>query len=482
MAGSAGVTQDTPKIGDAFASPTKQFFVSMLTRDIDLRDAILDLLDNCVDGILRSTKPDLGVAKPYEGYKATIVLAADHFQIIDNCGGIPIDIAKKYAFAMGKREGAQDQGTSATVGMYGIGMKRAIFKLGTDALVESWADTGFVVEFTPEWMSSEGWTDLPVHELADGKLAERGTSITVMDLNSEVAASFKEPTWIDDFRKTVSQHYSIILEKGFSVLVGDGSKDPAPITAEPFRLLQTAEDAGRRIAPYIYAGKLGEVDVEIYAGLYRELLTAEEADREEETRGTTDDAGWTIACNDRVVVWKDKTRLTGWGEATVPNYHGQFIAITGIVLMKCEDPKKLPLTTTKRGIDAASNVYSEAKDLMREATKSLTSFTNRWKKFPEKLDSIYRASEYVDLPKLRAMPQSVPLAQLRKFPTMAKFEPTYPEPAEEKTHVVVKFEAAKSDVALLAKTYYGEDQAAKPGDIGREAFDREVRDAKGGGS
>ncbi len=36
------------------ASPVKSFFVYMLTRDIKLEEAILDLLDNCVDGILRS--------------------------------------------------------------------------------------------------------------------------------------------------------------------------------------------------------------------------------------------------------------------------------------------------------------------------------------------------------------------------------------------------------------------------------------------
>lgn len=37
----------------AQASPTKQFFVSMLTRDINFADVILDLLDNCLDGALR---------------------------------------------------------------------------------------------------------------------------------------------------------------------------------------------------------------------------------------------------------------------------------------------------------------------------------------------------------------------------------------------------------------------------------------------
>lgn len=54
--------QNTDK---AQASPTKQFFVSMLTRDISLDDAILDLIDNCLDGAMRyrtrvSTGPNYG--------------------------------------------------------------------------------------------------------------------------------------------------------------------------------------------------------------------------------------------------------------------------------------------------------------------------------------------------------------------------------------------------------------------------------------
>jgi hypothetical protein len=36
------------------ASPAKRFFVEMLIRDIDLKDSILDLLDNRVDGAIRA--------------------------------------------------------------------------------------------------------------------------------------------------------------------------------------------------------------------------------------------------------------------------------------------------------------------------------------------------------------------------------------------------------------------------------------------
>jgi hypothetical protein len=478
------MTNGGRKIGVANASPTKEFFVRMLTRDIELQDAILDLLDNCVDGIVRTGSSNPNSARPYEGFKARIVMDQDHFEIHDNCGGIPIETAKKYAFALGRPPNSEefDQSSPATVGIYGIGMKRAIFKLGTEAFVESRHDKGFVVEFSPAWMKEDGWDNLPMYQLAANKLKEKGTRIEVYSLNDEVKAAFAEKAWVDDFRKIVARHYSIIISKGFSVTVGSQVEFKAgmePIKAEEFKLLQTetSDAEGHRIAPYVYAGKLGEVDVEIYAGMYRKLLNEDEAESEEETRGETDDAGWTVVCNDRVVIWKDRTRLTGWGEATVPNYHGQFIAITGIVLMRCDEPKKLPLTTTKRGIDGASNIYSEAKDLMRDATKSLTSFTNRWKKFPALLDKIYQSSHYIGLTELRALPSSLPMKSVRNMASMQKFEPRYPLPAQEKTSARISFVALKTDIEIVARWFFG-DEKVKPKAVGEEAFNAVLEQAK----
>ncbi len=252
------------------------------------------------------------------------------------------------------------------------------------------------------------------------------------------------------------------------------------IAAESFKLLRTAKTSAHdgQIAPYIYLGTLGKVDVEIFVGLYRELLSEEEVDEEEETRGSSDDAGWTVACNDRVVIWKDKTRLTGWGEATVPNYHGQFIAITGIVLLRSNTVKELPLTTTKRGIDASSNTYSQVKDLMREATKSLTVFANKWKKFPQKRDEIYRSGEYIDLPTLRTLSTSLPMTTSRKLDGIKKYEPKYPEPQEERTSVRVSFPAPKKEVAALAVHFF-DDAGVKAAVVGETAFQEALKSMRG---
>lgn len=54
--------------------PTKEFFIDMLTRDIELNDAILDMLDNCLDGVVRT--------KGIEGKKLTASITKDFPQIL----------------------------------------------------------------------------------------------------------------------------------------------------------------------------------------------------------------------------------------------------------------------------------------------------------------------------------------------------------------------------------------------------------------
>ena len=125
-----------PRYGTVSGSPVKSFFVTMLTRDIELEDAILDLLDNCVDGLLRTLRPSRR-KRPYAGKRVYITFSDDLFTISDNCGGIPWRL-HNYAFRLGRPEGATPTPQQAgSVGVYGIGMKRAIFKMGQHCLIST---------------------------------------------------------------------------------------------------------------------------------------------------------------------------------------------------------------------------------------------------------------------------------------------------------------------------------------------------------
>lgn len=172
-----------PSADIAQATPTKQFFVSMLTRDISLADAILDLVDNCLDGALRLAD---GNNVNYSKHIVKISLTSSSFSIEDNCGGIPRDIAMNYAFKMGRDLDDTRDAETETIGMYGVGMKRAIFKMGRNAVVKTrnGSDT-FEVPISSEWLDAKDWIPLPINEPEDPSenLSEPGTFIYVKELN-----------------------------------------------------------------------------------------------------------------------------------------------------------------------------------------------------------------------------------------------------------------------------------------------------------
>ena len=95
------------------AMPTKELFIDMLTRDIGLIPAIVDLVDNCADGA-RRLQGDGG----FKGLWARIEISKEKFRISDNCGGISIDTARKYAFRFGRPFGSPT--VSHSVGQFGV--------------------------------------------------------------------------------------------------------------------------------------------------------------------------------------------------------------------------------------------------------------------------------------------------------------------------------------------------------------------------
>jgi len=461
------------------AEPNKDFFVHMLTRDIELGDAILDLLDNCVDGIVRSLGSRLKKDnKPYSKYFANIVLTPKKFSIEDNCGGIPLQLAKDKAFHLGRPPGKND--AAATVGMYGIGMKRAIFKIGQQARVRSRnGSDAFEVEISKSWIADAKNWKLPIRRLNLSDMQTQGTLIEIETLRPEIAKRFDESrdAFVKDFVTFVSQHYAVILGKGFRVSING-----TPVKGAAFLLLnsdsKTRAARGGALAPYLFRGGVHGVDVAVAVGFYRPIPDEDEVEAENEQRASKDDAGWTIVCNDRVVVYRDKTRLTGWGEAGVPNYHGQFIAISGIVVMRSTDLWKLPLTTTKRGIDPSSDTYSVVKDYMREGMKYFTKFTNRWKELPNERKKIYKAAALMSVEEILG---TISNGEWRDVRASAKgvtdgsrYVPDLPQPPNEKRDVRISFSRPRDDVRLVADRVL-EDPDAKPGDVGAACFDRVLK-------
>jgi hypothetical protein len=359
----------------AIAIPTKQFFVSMLTRDISLADAILDLVDNCLDGALRFAENG---EVDYSQHFVKITLDQDFFLIEDNCGGIPREIAINYAFKMGREPDDRRDSDNETIGMYGVGMKRAIFKMGREAKVRTLnVDDAFEVPISSDWLDNTEWDPLPIIDAEDAtRLAEAGTYIRVSSLYPGVSRHFTNDAFKNEVRTAISEHFTMFLQRGLQISVNE-----SPIEAVHVEVLVSDQPGGP--APYVFQNVIDGVTVSITVGLNtgRGFAPDEDDSPEFERDRSAATAGWTVFCNDRAVIVGDKSRLTGWGDG-IPLYHYQFSIITGIIEFRSKHADKLPVTTTKRALDTSSDVWLQALVKMKEGMRVWISYTNAWKNHP----------------------------------------------------------------------------------------------------
>lgn len=363
----------------ADATPKKEFFVRMLTRDISLQDCILDLIDNSIDAAWKAagTEPKtLQADSRLADYRVDVALSEDSFEIRDNCTGISLESAEKYAFTFGRsKEQANEE---YSVGVYGIGMKRAVFKIGSEVAVESTyrsdgAREAFrVVIDVPSWLDEEEW-DFPIEQIDSAESS--GVRILVKDLHDDTRALFGDAIYQRSLRRVLARDYMVPLMRGLRITVNGQD-----VVANSIELRQNDQFSPMR---HRYAD--GSVEIEILAG----MIAAPPDDTDPDDDRGENPYGWYVACNGRIVLAADRTALTGWGE-TLPRWHRQYDGFVGIVFFSAEDPSLLPMTTTKRSVDASSAVYRRALAKMYEPARAWVDYTNARK---SDLDAVKQLEE-----------------------------------------------------------------------------------------
>jgi len=357
----------------AHASPTKGFFVHMITKDISLEACILDLLDNSLDGArgqLHRQGQQPNAPGGYEGFHVELTLDRERFTISDNCGGIPVEDAVNYAFHFGRREDADPEAPYA-IGLYGIGMKRAILKMGETILVHSsTVDEAFSVPINvKKWLRDDDRWDFTLRELAPDAVA--GTCIEVRRLYDGIAAEMNDPLFRDDLVEAIARDYSFFLLNGFRIAING-------IDVQPYRF---ALRSGGDFEPINTQFSEDGVEVRLVAG----FASPPQDDIEPEARPVMDPdyLGWFVICNDRVVLAADKTKETIWGNE-FPVWHPQYNGFMGLAFFTSANPGALPWTTTKRGVDASNPVFRRAQTEMKNATRPFLQYTQQRK---ESLDA-----------------------------------------------------------------------------------------------
>lgn len=339
------------------ASPTKDFFIFMLTKDVSLKRAILDLVDNSVDAAVRTAKR--AGQSDYSGFTVKVNATPEQFSIHDNCGGMSIAVARHVAFRFGRPAEVPDElkDTSGQIGQFGVGMKRTMFKLGMEFEVTSTTpDSHFVVKQNVEkWKTDQdkdGWSfSFNTIDETPQDPKNVGTTVEVRQLHESVARDFALDSFIGELREEIVAAHSFVLRSGLSVALNN-----VPVTSHPLELLQSDHLRPAHVILNLDDG----IQVKIFAGVHR--------DRDFHK------GGWYVFCHKRMVLGPERTLATGWGTDGTHQYHADFAYFRGYVFFDAEDTSLLPWTTTKTGIDQDSPVYRRARLDMMVCTRQVQDY------------------------------------------------------------------------------------------------------------
>jgi hypothetical protein len=451
------------------AEPEKALFVEMLTRDIELIPAIMDLLDNSIDG----ARAHIDDESPAENFWVEIQVSADQFQIRDNCGGIDLDTARKYAFRFGRPP--EYKGTKRSVGQFGVGMKRALFKLGETFSIESRAaSTRFNMTVdVSAWMADKDsiWT-FTMSEAERGydpEINGRGTTITVTDLHASVMEDLADGAFLSLLKEQIRFRHQGALAEGITVRLNNERLEGLSkelLSGPDFRPLNHS---------FVVKSDRGDVAVRLIAGittLERREIGRDEGEAENFKGGT--EAGWWIFCNDRLLLMRERTRLTGWGE-NLPNYHPQYRQFRGYAYLSAASTEALPWNTTKTGIDEESRVWRQVQARIKIAGAEVVSVINRLKA------EARTGTSDEDMPTLRAA-SAAALSPTEALPESDRFSVPEPrkatrkrapkKPRTQKMQFEVILERFEAVANLLGTSIVAE--------VGRRTFDyyyeREIED------
>lgn len=379
------------------ASPTKELFINTLVRDISIMDAVLDLIDNAVDGYSRRGYTDRK--------KIRITISGKIFKIWDNCGGINIDFAEKEVFRFGVHRAPDKH----SLGVYGIGLKRAVFKMGSNMVFESDDLKNYFrinVDFQ-QWQKSDEWT-LEFDEVSETKEIAF-TQLCVTGLHEEVSGEFLTNRFKNDLKDRISKAYFLFIQKNIDIYLDDRKIDPFELT---IGFSENVEPANKTF-------EMDGVQVKLTAGAHPDYHYP----------------GWYIFCNKRLIVMGDCTSLTGWGNRGVPNYHTKFNRFKGFAFFDSDDPRQLPWKTAKNGVDTSSPIYIKVLNEMQTMTQQYTTFMSKayptereetigkdilgalQKKpvFDIQKDQIFKAPKVPEVPKTTTISYRKPIKEVEKL-------------------------------------------------------------------
>lgn len=292
---------------------TRDYAITDMRKDTTIKSAIFDLIDNSIEAAEK-----LGRIR---GHKITIITEIDRFSIKDDCGGLNPKLIKEL-FKIG--------GHGDKIHGFGVGMKRAIIKLGNKAKILSYNNAkSFDITFdVNKWGYNDDWS-WDISRLNKSELNTCGVEIYVEQLEAEVQRFFRKGEG-NNLSEDISRRYRMFLESGMKIIL-NGKK------IKHYKIKDTPD----KVSPtYVIQNDI-KVQIRIYS-----------------TIGVKEENGWDIFINNKCICETNKSEDIQWNKTKKEKGYS-YRRFRGEVLIEGVDVRDLPLNATKDKIDFNSEIMDK---------------------------------------------------------------------------------------------------------------------------
>lgn len=329
------------------ATPSKRIFHSIIA-DYDLKKAICELVDNALDTWIRD-----GQSSPIR-IDIDLDKEQQRIRVTDNAGGIA---KEDLSYIVGPgHTGTED--TDHTIGIFGVGTKRAVVALAQDITVSTRKESDtYQVEFDDAWIDlADDWS-LPVFKV--GNISKGTTVIELIKLRNPILEDTDE-----QLKTHLSATYAKFLQAGkIELLVNDSAVSPQDFENWAF-------PPGYEPRRYSGAIHIDEsvVSIDAIAGLSKVSSPA------------TGEYGVYFYCNERLIARALKTFEVGFttGLAGVPHAD---ISLARVIISIKGEARYMPWNSTKSEIIPTHRVFIALQSWLLKVVKDYTSLSRRMSKF-----------------------------------------------------------------------------------------------------
>lgn len=341
----ASVTHKT-EIGPIDGTPLKRMFWSIIS-DYGLKTGICELIDNALDlwmsgGKRRPLEIDVGL-----NTRQQIIT------VKDNSGGLKQDELLLLIAPGGSKNDPDD----ATIGIFGVGGKRAGIALGEYVRLKTRAkraDT-FEIEITPDWLESDDW-HIPYSQIPD--ITAGTTEIEISRLRKQITDHD-----VQLIKEHIAETYSWFLNEGCVIRVNGDE-----IISKTFEQWSYPANFAPRRASFDVELSPGEaISVTVIGGLIR--------DRDP----VLENYGVYFYCNHRLIVKELRERQVGYFISTEAGVPHPDASLCRVIVELQGAAKLMPWTSSKSGINYNHPAFERVSPTIIQLTSHFSSLSRRLK-------------------------------------------------------------------------------------------------------